>query len=612
MASRETLRPRRAPARPPGRPRPLPGDSRRRSRPSRGCATQHRVPLVVRGAGTGYTGGAVPVHGGVVLSMERLNRILEIDEDNPLAVVQPNVITGELQDAVEARGLFYPPDPASLKQSSLGGNVAECAGGPRAVKYGTTRRYVLALEAVLPTGEIIRTGSKAVKNVVGYDLTQLLVGSEGTLAIVTEITLRLVPKPKATATLQATFADVSAAVRGVTALLDARVVPATIELIDSESLRAVEQSPGTRARAARHRRDADRRGRRRPRRGGGGARARRCGVSAMPARCRCGGPRARRNASACGRRAGALVRAARRRAAQDQPRRRRCRAARVPELFDLIGRLERELELLMPSFGHAGDGNIHVNLMVDPADADAMRRAKRAGSGAVRGRRGTRRVDQRRARHRLREGPVSVARAVAGGHRADAAGQSRLRSARDPQSRQDLGVAERPRRRQHRRANPGSNEVVVFDPATLLTFVIASGASIVAPGPAQALVLARTLSDGRRAGIVAALPERRHHRARAAAGVGASAVLARSALAFDTLKYASALSLLCRRACLASRHPARRGRRRLGAAGAGPRSGDEHHEPDDRAVLPRSCRSSWTRRAAWCWRSAWWWARCWP
>ena len=137
--------------------------------------------------------------------------------------MQPNVITRDLQDAVEARGLFYPPDPASLKQSSIGGNVAECAGGPRAVKYGTTKRYVLALEAVLPTGEIIRTGSKAVKNVVGYDLTQLLVGSEGTLAIITEITLRLVPKPAVQATLQATFADIAAAVDAVSRLLaDAR------------------------------------------------------------------------------------------------------------------------------------------------------------------------------------------------------------------------------------------------------------------------------------------------------------------------------------------------------------------------------------------------------
>ena len=163
----------------------LPGRHRAKSRPCARLCNEHRVPLVVRGAGTGYTGGAVPTRGGVVLSMERLNRILEIDEVNLLAVVEPNVITGDLQRAVEAVGLFYPPDPASLESSSIGGNVAECAGGPRAFKYGTTKRYVLALEAVLPTGEIVHTGSKAVKNVVGYDLTQLLVGSEGTLAIIT-------------------------------------------------------------------------------------------------------------------------------------------------------------------------------------------------------------------------------------------------------------------------------------------------------------------------------------------------------------------------------------------------------------------------------------------
>src|SRR5688500_16952509 len=187
---------------------------------------EHRVPLVVRGAGTGYTGGAVPTQGGVVLSMERMNRILEIDEVNLLAVVEPNVITGDLQRAVEAVGLFYPPDPASLATSSLGGNVAECAGGPRAFKYGVTKRYVLSLEAVLPTGEVIRTGSKAVKNVVGYDLTQLLVGSEGTLAIVTEVTLRLVPLPPARAALSAWFADIRGAVNGVTALLQRRGVPA--------------------------------------------------------------------------------------------------------------------------------------------------------------------------------------------------------------------------------------------------------------------------------------------------------------------------------------------------------------------------------------------------
>src|SRR5688572_3922840 len=198
-----------------------------------------RIPLVVRGAGTGFTGGAVPTRGGLVVSMERFNRILEIDETNLLAIVEPCVITADLQRAVEKVGLFYPPDPASLEISSIGGNVAECAGGPRAFKYGTTKRYVLALEAVLATGEIVATGSKAVKNVVGYDLTQLLVGSEGTLAIITEITLRLIPKPPARATALAMFADIQGAVDAVTALIRERVVPAAIELVDEASLRAV-------------------------------------------------------------------------------------------------------------------------------------------------------------------------------------------------------------------------------------------------------------------------------------------------------------------------------------------------------------------------------------
>src|SRR5919108_777160 len=161
-----------------------------------------------------------------------------------LAIVEPNVITGDLQRAVERVGLFYPPDPASLESSSIGGNVAECAGGPRAFKYGTTKRYVLALEAVLPTGEILNTGSKAVKNVVGYDVTQLLVGSEGTLAIITKITLRLIPKPPARATLSASFATVRHAVDAVSALIARRAVPAAIELVDEDSLRAVESHVG--------------------------------------------------------------------------------------------------------------------------------------------------------------------------------------------------------------------------------------------------------------------------------------------------------------------------------------------------------------------------------
>jgi glycolate oxidase len=338
---------------------------------------EHRFPLVVRGAGTGYTGGSVPVRGGVLVSMERFNRILEIDEPNQLAVAQPNVLTYQLQDAVEARGLFYPPDPASLKISALGGNVAECAGGPRAVKYGTTRRYVLALQAVLPTGEIIRTGSKAVKNVVGYDLTQLLIGSEGTLAILTEITVRLVPKPKTSATLQATFPDIETAVAGVTALGAARVVPATLELIDAGSLRAVEQHLG------------------RPLASPETGTMLLVEVDGVPAgvdeelalvteACLSAGALAvtraatqeDRDALWEARRAlsYALRAAAPRKINHDVsvPR------GRVPQLFALIKRLEREHGLWMPSFGHAGDGNIHVNIMVNPDDPDEMQRAEAA------------------------------------------------------------------------------------------------------------------------------------------------------------------------------------------------------------------------------------------
>jgi glycolate oxidase len=354
----------------------LPADASQIAAIARRCH-EDRIPLVVRGAGTGYTGGAVPVRGGVVVSMERLDRILQIDEENLLAVVQPHVITRDLQDAVEARGLFYPPDPASLKQSSLGGNVAECAGGPRAVKYGTTKRYVLALEAVLPSGEIIRTGSKAVKNVVGYDLTQLLVGSEGTLAIITEITLRLVPKPAVQSTLQAIFTSIDAAVNAVSRILAARVVPATVEIIDAESLAAVTRRLG------------------RPVAPAGAGAMLIIEVDGVP-----GGvlEESQRVMQACAD-AGAVV-LSRAESATDRDRiweaRRELSFAlralaprkinhdlvvprgRVPQLFDLVSRVREKYHLLIPCFGHAGDGNIHVNLMVDPADADEMSRAAAA------------------------------------------------------------------------------------------------------------------------------------------------------------------------------------------------------------------------------------------
>ncbi|MGD9311144.1 MAG: FAD-binding protein, partial [Desulfosarcina sp.] len=159
-------------------------------------AAVYRTPVIPRGGGSGMTGGALAVHGGIVVVFNRMNRIVEIDQRNLVARVQPGVITAAFQARVKQLGLFYPPDPASARFSTLGGNLAECAGGPKAVKYGVTRDYVLGLEAVLPTGEIVRTGVRTAKGVVGYDLTRLLVGSEGTLALITEATVKLLPLPE--------------------------------------------------------------------------------------------------------------------------------------------------------------------------------------------------------------------------------------------------------------------------------------------------------------------------------------------------------------------------------------------------------------------------------
>jgi len=349
----------------------LPGSAQEVAAIARACHA-HRIPLVPRGAGTGYSGGAVPTRGGVVLSLERLNRIIDIDERDLVAVVEPCVVTGDLQAAVERVGLFYPPDPASLGESSLGGNIAENAGGPRGFKYGTTRQYVLGLEAVLPTGEMIRTGGRTVKNVAGYDLTSLIVGSEGTLAIVTQAILRLVPRPPAAATLRATFPDVLSAAGAVDRLLRRRIVPASLELIDGASLEAVR----------RHLRMEDAT----PPAGSlllieldGREEAIQLEARLVEASCRASGAleiaraadaaerdrlwRVRRELSP------ALKQIAPVKINNDivVPR------GRIPELFAFLAGLAREHDVLIPSFGHAGDGNIHVNIMVEDTDAARAR-----------------------------------------------------------------------------------------------------------------------------------------------------------------------------------------------------------------------------------------------
>jgi len=204
-------------------------------------AQRERVPVTPRGAGYGLSGGAVPVCGGIVVSTEKMNQILEIDTENLMVTVEPGVITGDLHRAVEAKGLFYPPDPASLDSCSIGGNVAENAGGPRAVKYGVTRHFVCGLEAVLPSGDLITCGGKLVKNVTGYDLIQLLTGSEGTLAIVTKIILRVIPLPKVQIDLLVPFDHFQAAADTVSDVIAHRIVPTTMEFMERDSILAVEE-----------------------------------------------------------------------------------------------------------------------------------------------------------------------------------------------------------------------------------------------------------------------------------------------------------------------------------------------------------------------------------
>lgn len=199
-------------------------------------ATEHRVPVTPRAGGTGLSGGALPVVGGILMSCHRMNRIIEIDRENLVAVVEPGVITQVLQEEVEKVGLFYPPDPASRGSCTIGGNVAENAGGPRAVKYGVTKDYVLGVEAVLPDGEMMRGGGKLYKDVSGYNLTQLLVGSEGTLAIVTRIYLKLLPWPPHRKVLLAPFNTLEDAARAVTAVYLKGVTPSACELISRDAV----------------------------------------------------------------------------------------------------------------------------------------------------------------------------------------------------------------------------------------------------------------------------------------------------------------------------------------------------------------------------------------
>ena len=205
-------------------------------------ASQARIPVVTRGMGSGMAAASVPFEGGITLAMTRMNHILEIDETNATAHVESGVITADLQAAVEKIGLFYPPDPSSIKHSTIGGNIACNAGGPRCLKYGVTGDYVLGLTIVLADGRVLRTGGKYIKDVVGYDLTALFTGSEGTLGVITEALLRLVAKPKVARTALAEFPSLEDASRTVNSILAAGIVPATLELMDETAITCIEEA----------------------------------------------------------------------------------------------------------------------------------------------------------------------------------------------------------------------------------------------------------------------------------------------------------------------------------------------------------------------------------
>ncbi|MCX5733090.1 MAG: FAD-binding protein [candidate division NC10 bacterium] len=339
-------------------------------------ASDHEVPVVPRGAGTGLSGGSVPAEGGIALVLAGMRSIKEIDAGSMVAVVEPGVITGVFQKTVEDAGMFYPPDPASLNYCTLGGNVAENAGGPHGVKYGVTKDYVLGLEVALPSGDVVRLGGKQIKNVTGYNLVQLFVGSEGTLGVITEITLRLLPKPPAKKTMLAIFDRLDDAATAVAGIMGGGVIPATLEIMDQRSINCVEDYlklglP----------RDAEA--------------ILLIEVDGMPAAveaeaevidriCREKGVRsfqvaknkqeedslwkARRSISP------AISAARPSKIGEDisVPR------SAIPAMVREIQRIAKEFDLPIVIFGHAGDGNLHPNILTDRRDHKEMERVEQA------------------------------------------------------------------------------------------------------------------------------------------------------------------------------------------------------------------------------------------
>ncbi len=339
-------------------------------------ANEFLFPVCPRGAATSLSGGPLPVKGGLVLDLSQMRARLEIDRENMLAIVSPGIITGDLHREADAAGLFYPPDPSSSAVSTIGGNLLENAGGPRGLKYGTTKEYVIGLEAVAPTGEIFRTGGRTVKNVTGYDLTLLIVGSEGTLAVVTEAIVRLLPRPRDRRTLLASFPRFIESGRAITRILASGILPAAMEMMDNACIRAVEayEPCGLPADAeAVVIIEVD-----------GHPRAVEDEIEQCARCCREAGARDVRVASGEIERdriwrsrrmiSPAIARMGPTKISEDAtvPR------SRIPGMMERLVGIREKHRLNLVVFGHAGDGNLHPNIITDKRNKEEMRRAEDA------------------------------------------------------------------------------------------------------------------------------------------------------------------------------------------------------------------------------------------
>ena len=332
---------------------------------------QHHVPVVARGRGTGTAGGSVPEQGGVALSLERMNRLLKLDPDNRMAIIEPGVLNQQLQDALKPLGFFWPPDPSSAPYCSVGGNLATCAAGPHAVKYGVARDHVLGLKAITGSGELVKTGCYTTKGVVGYDLTRLIVGSEGTLAVIVEATLKLTPLPRAIGGLTAQFRDTVSCAHAIAAIMAQPLVPSALEFLDNNALNLIRnRRPGMLSEDMRALLmiEVD-----------GSQSEVAEATAAIIAACRVDGlieakPAQDTQSLWAARKAlSPLLRdVAPKKINEDVA----VPVSRLPELLGGIERLAAHYRIANVNFGHAGNGNIHVNLLVNPDQGDEMQRAE--------------------------------------------------------------------------------------------------------------------------------------------------------------------------------------------------------------------------------------------